>query len=57
MYLPEGVFQKDASHRLSRPARLSREKVNNNKFLYTNSVLKRTTARDNQLNAKLLENF
>ena len=41
MYLPEDVFQKEVSHRLSRPARLSHEKVNNNQFLYTNSVMKK----------------
>ena len=57
MYLPEDVFQKEVSRRLNRPARLSHEKVNNNQFLYTNSVSKRTTGRDKQLNAKVLENF
>ena len=57
MYLPEDVFQKEVSHRLNRLARLSHEKVNNNQFLYTNSDLKRTTGRDKQLNAKVLENF
>ena len=57
MYLPEDVFQKEVSRRLNRPARLSHEKVNNNQFLYKNSVLKRTTCKDKQLNAKVLENF
>ena len=57
MYLPEDVFQKEVSHRLNRPARLSNEKVNNNQFLYTNSVLKTTTRRDKQLNAKVMENL
>ena len=58
MHLPEDSFQKEVSHRLNRPARLSNEKVkNNNQFLYTNSVLKITTRRDKQLNAKVQENF
>ena len=57
MHLPEESFQKEVSHRLNRPARLSNEKENNNQFLYTNSVLKITTRRGKQLNAKVLENF
>ena len=57
MYLPEDVIQKDVSRSLNRPARLSHEKVNNNQFLCTNSVMKITTGRDNQLNGKVLENF
>ena len=57
MHLPEDIFQKEVSHRLNRPARLSNEKVNNNQFLYTNSVLKITTRRDKQLNAKVMENL
>ena len=57
MHLPEDIFQKEVSHRLNRPARLSNEKVNNNQFLYTNSVLKITTHRDKQLNAKVVENL
>ena len=57
MHLPEDIFQKEVSHRLNRPARLSNEKVNNNQFLYTNSVLKTTTRRDKQLNAKVMENL
>ena len=57
MHLPKDIFQKEVSHRLNRPARLSNEKVNNNQFLYTNSVLKITTRRDKQLNAKVVENL
>ena len=57
MHLPEESFQKEVSHRLNRPARLSNEKENNNQFLYTNSVLKITTRRDKHLNAKVVENL
>ena len=57
MYLPEDVFQKEVSRSLNRPARLSHEKVSNNQFLCTNSVMKITTGRDNQLNGKVLDNF